>query len=171
MTESGKKGGRPTLYRPDYPAIAKRLALLGLTDAKMAEVFGVSERSFNDWKRAHPAFKLALTEGKADADARVAESLYRAAVGGGIIKRVQVETSAEGLEKRTITEQEAQGDVQAMRWWLKNRQPELWRERVEVSGEVRVEGVDTKMLDELYVQKMAQAHQRQQEIDRERADM
>jgi hypothetical protein len=44
--------------------LAHALALLGKDDRGVAAVFGVSERSLNDWKR-DPLFKAALTDGKA----------------------------------------------------------------------------------------------------------
>ena len=44
LVESKKKGGRPSVYRPDYAPIAKRLCLLGLTDRQLGQALDVSEQ-------------------------------------------------------------------------------------------------------------------------------
>lgn len=39
----GKKaGGRPSKYKPEYAGQAKKLCMLGQTDAEMASFFGVA---------------------------------------------------------------------------------------------------------------------------------
>lgn len=58
-----------------------RLALLGLTDAEICVIVGISEHTLLYWKRNKKGFKEALERGKTPADARVADSLFQAAVG------------------------------------------------------------------------------------------
>lgn len=48
--------GRPSVYDPSMAEQARKLALLGLTDAEIAEFFGVTEQTINNWKDEHPAF-------------------------------------------------------------------------------------------------------------------
>jgi hypothetical protein len=81
--EQKKKGagGRPSLFKPEYCDKVKQLCLLGATDKQMAELFDVSEQTFNTWKQKHPEFLESLTEGKAFADAKVAQSLFQRAIG------------------------------------------------------------------------------------------
>ena len=161
MTAKKADKGRPALYRAEFVGQARQLALLGLIDAQMAEVFGVSERTFHAWKKTHPDFKKALAEGKTLADARVAESLFRAAVGGGVVKQVRSETDPQGAENRTVTESEVPADVTAMRWWLKNRQPEKWRDKVEVKEEINLNAFPSKeVLDGIYNRALAEAAKR-----------
>ena len=75
------KGGRPTEYRPEYNEQARKLCLLGATDAQLADFFGVSETTINNWKLAHPEFLESLKAGKEKADALVAHALYHRAIG------------------------------------------------------------------------------------------
>lgn len=164
------KGAAP-VYRSEFDGQVHRLALLGATDREVAEFFGVTERTVNTWKAKHPSFGAALREGKAAADARVAESLYRAAVGGGIVRQTRIETDPEGLEKRIVTESELPADVKAMVWWLKNRQPDKWKDRVEVAGDVSVNITDPAVLEELFVSRMEEARARQAAVLAERAAM
>jgi hypothetical protein len=73
--------GRPTAYKKEYNEQAYKLCLLGATDKEMADFFGVSEVTFNAWKKNHPEFLKSLKKGKEIADANVASRLYERAMG------------------------------------------------------------------------------------------
>ena len=161
MTAAKKPKGAAPVYRSEFDAQAHRLALLGATDREVAEFFGVTERTVNTWKTKHPSFGASLREGKIAADARVAESLYRAAVGGGIVRQTRVETDPDGLEKRIVTESEQPADVQAARWWLKNRAPVKWKDKVELKEEINLNAFPPKeVLDDIYRRTLAAAAER-----------
>ena len=98
--------GRPSSYRPEYATVVEKLCLLGARDADLARVFDVSESTIDNWKAAHPEFLAALKAGRELADAEVANSLYRRAIGDG----------------------DRPPDVTACIFWLKNRRPDLWRD-------------------------------------------
>lgn len=98
-------GGRPSAYRDEFAEHARKLCLLGATDAQLGEFFGVSEQTINAWKVKHETFASALRRGKLEADAAVAQSLYNEAIGG---------------------------NVTACIFWLKNRQKEHWRDKHEM---------------------------------------
>lgn len=102
--------GRPTKDKEEYNEMAKSLSLLGATDEQMAGVFDTSVATLNNWKNQYPEFLEALKEGKAQADSKVAESLYNKALSG---------------------------DTTACIFWLKNRQPDVWRDKKEVLVEKR----------------------------------
>lgn len=80
-TDDDPKPGRPTLYREEYAEQAHRLALLGLTDAEMAQFFEVSAATLYRWKNEHPQFCESISRGKLPADANVALALYQRACG------------------------------------------------------------------------------------------
>lgn len=42
--------GRPTLYREEYAEQARKLCLLGTTDAELADFFNVAVDTINEWK-------------------------------------------------------------------------------------------------------------------------
>src|SRR5690554_6233051 len=75
------KGGRPTKYKAEFAEQARKLCLLGATDADLAEFFEVSEQTVNTWKKAHPKFLESIKKGKVLADAEVAARLYERATG------------------------------------------------------------------------------------------
>jgi hypothetical protein len=74
-------GGRPEEYMPEYAEQAYKLCLLGASDAVLADFFEVSEMTINNWKKRYDDFYLSLREGKTQADANVAKSLYHRALG------------------------------------------------------------------------------------------
>lgn len=149
-------GGRPTLYRAEYAAQAKNYTLLGADDARLAEFFEVTERTINRWKNAHPAFAEALRLGKAQADAQVAQSLFQRATGCSHpdthVSNYQGEITLTPITKHYPP------DVQAATFWLKNRQPQHWKERVEIKAEVRGDPFPSKeVLDAIYAKSLKEA--------------
>lgn len=127
-----KKGGRPSLYRPEYPEQARKLSLLGLTDVEMAKYFDVSEQTFNAWKKAHPEFLESLKAGKENADSNVAASLYHRACGYShpAVKIMQYE----GVPIEVPYIEHYPPDTAAAFIWLKNRQPGRWRDKPDGDG-------------------------------------
>ncbi|PWE57144.1 terminase [Metarhizobium album] len=111
--------------------MARKLALLGLTDAEMAEFFGVTERTFNNWKDEFPAFFQSLNEGKTIADANVADSLYRRAVGEVVFVEKRVK-GKDGEYEIIRLSQQIPADPGAAKLWLTNRRPQQWREKQEI---------------------------------------
>lgn len=118
---------------------ARKLALLGLTDRELAEFFGVTERTINNWKHEYPAFLHALTEGRVVADANVADSLYRRAIGEVVFteKRVKGE---DGEYEIIRLSQQVPADPGAAKLWLTNRRRKDWQEKVtqEHTGSIEV---------------------------------
>lgn len=102
--KGNKGGGRPRQYLDRYADLAYKHCLKGAIDSDLAVLFGVSEQSINNWKKEHKEFSLALERGKAKVDAKIAQALYKKAKAG---------------------------DMRAIIFWLKNRQPQHWREKQE----------------------------------------
>src|SRR5437879_6362163 len=73
------KQGRPSAYKPEYAGDAEKLCLLGATDADMADFFDVAESTVALWKRTHAEFSESIKRGKAQADATVADRLFKRA--------------------------------------------------------------------------------------------
>ena len=45
------KSGRPSKYRPEYARQVRKLALVGMTDVQIADVFEVTPSTLALWKR------------------------------------------------------------------------------------------------------------------------
>lgn len=122
--------GRPSSFKPEYVEQARKLAELGATDREAAQFFKVNEATLNRWKHTYPEFCESLKVGKATADDRVEQSLYRKATGysfdsekifcnEGVVTRVK------------LVEHVPPSDTAAI-FWLKNRRPEEWRDKTDV---------------------------------------
>lgn len=123
---------RPTDYRQEYAEQARKLCLLGFTDKQLAAFFGVNESTINRWKDKYPEFCKSIKSGKVVADAQVAESLFKRATG---IEVTEVEVRDDGKKKvKRITKRPIPPDTTAQIFWLKNRQPELWRDKPTVEN-------------------------------------
>lgn len=121
--------GRPTGYRPEHAEKAYKLCLLGSTDAEMAAILGFNEDTIHEWKKRHPAFSESITRGKHDADANVAERLYKRALGYSheAVKIFLPSGSSEPIYA-PYTEHYPP-DTQAASLWLRNRQSAKWRDK------------------------------------------
>lgn len=120
--------GRPTTYKPEYVEQARQLAsVLGATNFELAQFFKVSLRTIYNWQIEYPEFDAALQMGKAVADERVKDSLYRRAV--GFAHRSEKVFLHEGQVIRAKIVEQYAPDTTACIFWLKNRDPENWRDR------------------------------------------
>lgn len=132
---------RPTRYKAEYAEQAYKLCLLGADDAGLADFFGVTEATINNWKKAHKEFFESLIRGKDWADAEVAHSFRKRAVGYQYTE-IHEEASESGDMRvsRKITK-EVPPDAGAALNWLKNRQKDKWRDKQEVeqNGSLTVE--------------------------------
>ncbi len=130
--------GRPSNYKKEYDEQAYKLCLLGATDKEMADFFGVSEVTFNAWKKKHPGFLKSLKEGKAVADANVAQKLYYRAIGYEHPEDKIFNDNGTPLIVPTIKHYPP--DPTAAIFWLKNRQKDKWRDKheQEITGNLEV---------------------------------
>lgn len=119
--------GRPTKYRSEYDDQVYKLCLLGATDEQLADFFGVSVQTIHNWTDRSEGFLEARKRGKAEADSTVAESLYHRALGyeHDAVKIMQ----SDGASFEHPYRKKYPPDTTAAIFWLKNRQPDEWRDR------------------------------------------
>lgn len=117
---------RPSSYFPDLANYAFQLALLGFDDAQIYENLEIAKPTFYEWKRKYPEFADAIARGKARADGKVANALYQRAV-GMLIPKVHV-SNYQGKVTLTDLHEYIPPDTAAAKFWLKNRQKELWKD-------------------------------------------
>lgn len=122
---------RPTKFKAEYVEQAYKLAALGATDREAAEFFDVAESTLHLWKHTQPEFSEALKVGKATADNRVEQSLYRRALGYSH-DAVKMHT-VDGAVQITPYVEHYPPDTTAAIFWLKNRRPDDWRDKAEVA--------------------------------------
>jgi hypothetical protein len=125
---SSAPSGRPTSFRPEFVAQARKLCELGATDADLADFFNVNRSTIHRWQSAEPAFREALQLGKAAADDRVVRALYNRATGYSheAVKIFLPKDSAQPVLVPYI--EHFPPDTTACIFWLKNRRKDDWRD-------------------------------------------
>ena len=121
--------GRPTLFRPEYPDLARRLCLLGGTNEELASFFEVSRSTIDEWLRVHPEFAEAVRKGRDIIDMVVADKLLSRATGYTHEGTKYVLHRGEEKEVRNVVHYPP--DVQACMFWLRNRRRRHWLERAQ----------------------------------------
>lgn len=131
MTEKPKRGkGRPSEYRPEFAEQAAKLCALGATDYELAGFFGVTTVTIYRWKNTHEEFCKAVICGKDAADERVARSLFNRAVGYSFESEKVFQHQGQIIRAPTV--EHVPPDPGAAMNWLKNRQPDTWRDKHEL---------------------------------------
>lgn len=125
---------RPTGYREEFAEQAVKLCKLGLIDKEIAKFFGVTEQTLNNWKLKHPEFFDALKGAKTYADAEVAAKLFHRATG---YEHPEIDIRViDGVIVQTPLIKHYAPDTTAAIFWLKNRRPDLWRDKLDADGSV-----------------------------------
>lgn len=108
----------------------------GLTEEDIAHNMGIKRQTLYEWKKKHPDIDDALKRGKAVIDMKVENALLRRALGyqynEDTYEWVQ-DMSGESefkITKRVV--KEVHPDTGAAIFWLKNRQPDVWRKESEI---------------------------------------
>jgi hypothetical protein len=137
MDDTKHPGGRPTKYKPEYCAQAEKLCKLGATDIEIADFLEVDVRTLYRWKGEHDEFCHALKAGKEIGDERVERSLFARANG---YEHDEVDIRVVDKEIiQTPIRKYYPPDTTAAIFWLKNRRPDLWRDKTEVDASVKGE--------------------------------
>lgn len=118
--------------------LIKGWAMNGLTVEQIGHNLGISHETMNRYRNIHNDFREALKSGKEVADFEVENALYKRALGYNY-EETKIEESSNG-KKVTKTTKHVAGDTTAMIFWLKNRKPEMWREKKEqeITGGVSI---------------------------------
>jgi hypothetical protein len=116
--------GRPTRFHPDMCEQAHNYCLLGATNDELAEFFGVSPSTIDNWIAGRADFADAVRSGRIVADAKVARGLYARAV--GYDRKVDREIILGGELKPVTSTVHYPPNVQACIFWLRNRRRRTW---------------------------------------------
>ena len=100
----------------------------GLVDEQIAENIGIRAGTLYDWKNRFPDISEALKKGKEVVDRQVENALLKRALGYTYAEI----TYEDGVETKRVIK-EVVPDTTAQIFWLKNRKPEIWRDKREIS--------------------------------------
>lgn len=101
----------------------------GLTDDQIAHNMNIAVSTLYEWKKRYSEISEALKKNKEAADMEVENALYKRAVG----YRYTETTKEDGVVTKEVSK-EVGPDVGAICFWLKNRQPDKWRDKQEIQN-------------------------------------
>lgn len=110
----------------DKLILIQGMARDGLTQQQIADNLGINVDTLIEYKKKYTDFSEALKKGKEVVDIEVENALLKRALG---YKYDEV-TYENGVETKRVTK-EVQPDTTAQIFWLKNRKPNNWKDRVE----------------------------------------
>lgn len=163
MAGKGKKGANS---KYDVLDIETRLPEIegmardGARDEDIYKALGISRQTYYNWIAKYPEFAEAVKRGKAVIDAEVENELLTNAMGRVYWEETQelamVRNEETGQqEQKLITTKRVRKyvkpDTTAQIFWLKNRKPNVWRDKqhIEHEGQIGVKDLDYLDDDEL----------------------
>ena len=97
----------------------------GLTYEQIAKNMNIDVTTLREWRKKESTISFALKKGKEVADYEVENALFKRALG---YKYDEI-TYENGIETKRITKEVAP-DTTAQIYWLKNRKPDKWRDKI-----------------------------------------
>ena len=113
---------------PDGLLRVEGLARDGLTDEQIAARMGICRDTLSEWKKRFPGISDALKSGKAPVDYTVENALLKRAKG-----YEYDETKITAAGEKVVVKKIMPPDVTACIFWLKNRRPDKWRDKPEMT--------------------------------------
>ena len=116
----------------------------GLTDEQIANNMGISRSTLFEWRKNNQDISNALKKGKEVVDIEVENALYKKALGYNVLlkktfklKRIEYNDDGKKIKEYEelvdgYDETHIPADTTAQIFWLKNRNPRKWRDKVEV---------------------------------------
>ena len=115
----------------------------GLTEEQIVKNMGISRSTLNEWKKKYPDILDTLKKGKDVADRIVENALFESAIGKKYkvekpikVKEVQYKDGKRVKEVEHIEYAKEEvvipPNTTAQIFWLKNRKPDVWRDKQDV---------------------------------------
>ena len=110
-----------------------------MTDVQIAANIGIGLSTYYRWQNDYKEFGEAIKKGKAPVDIQVENALLKRALGYDYEETItEIEEIGEGRQKKHVRKMKKHmaPDVTAQIFWLKNRRPGRWRDKIEAAPEI-----------------------------------
>ncbi len=147
------KGKYQKWLEPEGLTLLTGWARNGLTDEQIAKNMGISRSTLAEWKKKYSDISDTLKKGKDVVDIEVENALLKKATGYNAevnktfkIKEVYYDKKNRRCEKEklvtAVDEVHIPADTTAQIFWLKNRRPDEWRDRVQEDNNAALNKLD-----------------------------
>lgn len=109
----------------------------GLTDEQIAENMGICRDTLIEWKKKYSDISDTLKRGKEVVDRQVENALLKRALGYKYTETTKERIDGSLVVTKTV-EKEVVPDTTAQIFWLKNRKPDVWRDKKDVNVDAEV---------------------------------
>ena len=125
----------------------------GLTDEQIAQNMGIGYSTLQTWKSKYQDIQDTLKKNKEIVDTQVENALLKRALGYSFTETTKERKLNEDTGKYEMVTtkevvKEVTPDTTAQIFWLKNRKPEEWRDKKDVTVDGSVHSVISSMSDE-----------------------
>lgn len=142
MIPIGRKGTSAEWLTEEGLTLVQGWARDGLNDEQIAKNIGIAVRTYYEWQERFPQFRQAIKKGKAPVDIQVENALLKRALGYEYEETItEIEEVEEGRQKKHVRRirKHMPPDVGAIVFWLKNRKPGKWRDKIEAAPDMENE--------------------------------
>ena len=122
--------GAKSKYDPSLAEIAEGYARRGLSDADIAKNLGISLETYYSYQKKYIEFFEAIKRGKRPANIIVENSLFKRCIGfyfDEVTDDVYLDEKGKRHAGKKTVKKYIMPDINAIRFWLTNREPELWK--------------------------------------------
>ena len=122
--------GARSKYDDGFPEIAEGYARRGLSDVDIAKNLGISLDAYYRYQKLYSEFYEAIKRGKRPANIIVENALFKRCIGFEFDEpstESYVDEKGKKHVKKKTTTKYIIPDINAIRFWLINREPDLWK--------------------------------------------
>lgn len=137
----GRKGKYERWLTNEGLTLVEGWARTGLSDEQIAKNIGINVSTLYEWKNRFSEFAEALRKGKEVVDFEVENALLKSATGYTVIENDR--------------EKHIPPNPTAIIFWLKNRKPDVWRDRKDIDMQANIRNNPYEGLTEDQLKKLA----------------
>ena len=139
ISTKGRKTGWE--FVKDKLDLVEEWASKGAIDKQLAKNLGICTKTLANYKNQYPEFAAAIRRGKEVVDYEVEASLFKRAMGMQVTE-TKTTTMEDGSVVVTETVKTLPPDATSMIFWLKNRKPSEWKDKVQNEISTGEEGIN-----------------------------
>jgi len=137
--------GRPSTFNEQIKHVIINLYKEGKTNQQVADCIGVHRRTLDFWKAKDAEFLRTINDIKDLPDKLIEATLFQKA--SGYSHKEEKVFCSEGQIITHDTIKQYPPDTASMIFWLKNRQPKRWREKMESERDIVAVTVNVEQTD------------------------